>query len=118
MDINDIKKAVSDTASAAGSKAREVANKTKIKFALANMQTDLDELYEKLGKLYYEAVSSGAVNGTKESAIITKIDSLKTDMEILKAEIGLFPKKGKICPECAKTIPKNAEFCPYCGKEI
>ena len=105
-------------ASNAGKKARDVANKTKIRFALANLQSDLDELYEKLGKLYYEAVVTGANNGTKESAIITKIDSIKADMEILKAEVGMFPKRGKMCSECGKIIPKNAEFCPYCGKEL
>ena len=118
MDFNDIKRAVSDTASAAGKKAGDIANKTKVRFALANMQAELDELYERLGKLHYDAISTGADNGTKESALITKIDSLKSDMEILKAEIGLFPKKGKVCEFCGKTVPKNAEFCPYCGKDI
>ena len=118
MELKDIKKAVTDTATTAGKKASDFANKTKIKCALANMQSDLDELYEKLGRLYYEAISKGAENGTKESAIIAKIDSVKADMEILKAEIGLFPKQGKVCGECGKTVPKNAAFCPYCGKDL
>ena len=81
------------------------------------MQSDLDELYEELGRLYYNSLSTGTSNGTKESAVITKIDSLKADMEILKAEVGVFPRKGKLCAECGKTIPKNASFCPYCGSE-
>ena len=118
MDFKDIKKTVSETASTAGKKASDFANKTKVRFALANMQSDLDELYEKLGKLYYDAISTGAVNGTKESAVITKIDSIKADMEVLKAEIGLFPRRGKICTACGKTIPNNAEFCPYCGEKL
>lgn len=119
MEFKDIKKAVSDTAQSAGKKAGDFANKAKVRFALANLQSDLDELYEKLGKLYYESIASGVDNGTKESALINKIDSVKTDMEILKAEIGLNTKKrGKICASCGKTVPKNAEFCPYCGKEI
>ena len=117
MDMNDIKATIRDAASTAGRKAGEIANKTKIKFALANLQGDLDELYEKLGRLYYEAVTQGINNGTKESAIITKIDSIKDDMEILKAEIGEFPRKGKICRHCGKNIPKNSSFCPYCGKD-
>ena len=112
------KKTLSRTASAAGQKAGDLANKAKIRFALANMQAELDELYEKLGKLYHDAISTGKDNGTKESALITKIDSLKADMEILKAQIGLFPRRSKICPICGKTIPKNADFCPYCGNDI
>ncbi len=118
MELNNIKRAVTETALNAGKKAGEVANKTKIRFALANMQSDLDELYEKLGKLYYEAISKGTENGTKESAVIAKIDSIKADMEVLKAEIGLFPRSGKVCGACGKTIPKNAEFCPYCGEKF
>ncbi len=118
MDINEVKKIVTDTAASAGKKVGEVANKTKIKFALANLQSDLDELYEKLGKLHYDAISTGVNNGTKESAVITKIDSIKSDMEVLKAEVGVFPKAGKVCSECGKSIPKSSAFCPYCGKEI
>ena len=118
MDLNNIKKAVTDAAEAAGKKAADAANRAKVKFALANLQSDLDELYEQLGKLYYEAVSAGKNNGTKESAVIAKIDSIKTDMEILKAEAGIAPKNSKICAECGKAIPKNAVFCPYCGGKL
>ncbi len=118
MELENIKKTVKDTAKEVGKATCDVANKAKIKFALANLQSDLDELYEKLGRLYYESVAKGAINGTKESAIITKIDSIRADMEILKAEVGIFPRRGKICPDCEHTIPKNASFCPYCGKEM
>ena len=118
MEFKDIQKAVAETASAAGKKAGDIANKAKIRFALANMQSDLDELYEKLGKLYYQSFATGANNSAKESALISKIESLKTDMEILRAEIGLYPKSSRECPVCGKSVPKNAEFCPFCGKEI
>ena len=60
MGFDDIKKAVGEGASAACKMAGDIANKTKIKFALANLQDDVDELYEKLGKLHYEAVAFGA----------------------------------------------------------
>ena len=118
MEIRDVKNAVADAAVSAGKKASDLANKAKIRFALANLQSDLDELYEKLGKLYYEAVARGINNGTKESVVIHKIDSIKADMEILRAELGYVPKNKKNCPICGKSIPKNVSFCPYCGKEI
>ncbi len=118
MGFDDIKKAVGEGASAACKMAGDIANKTKIKFALANLQDDVDELYEKLGKLHYEAVAFGADTGARESAIINKIDSIMADMEILKAEVGTFPKRGKLCPRCGKTVPKSSSFCPFCGKEI
>ena len=118
MELNNLKKAVSDAVTAAEKKAADTANRAKVRFALANLQSDLDEQYEKLGKLYYEAIASGVNNGTKESAVIAKIDSIKTDMEILKSEIGMAPKRGKICAACGKAIPKGAAFCPYCGEKM
>ncbi|MBQ7670980.1 MAG: zinc-ribbon domain-containing protein [Clostridia bacterium] len=118
MNFENVKKTVCETADAAGKKVCDIANKTKIKFALANMQGDLDELYEELGRLYYSEISDGVENLAKRDAIIAKIDTLKADMEILKAEVGTFPKRGKICPVCGKNVPKSSAFCPYCGKEF
>ena len=118
MELNEIAKIISDAAATAGKKAEDAANRAKVKFALANLQSDLDELYEKLGKLHYEAVAYGADTGAKESAVINRIDSIKADMEILKAEVGTFPKKSKPCPRCGKAIPNSSSFCPFCGKEM
>ena len=118
MELENIKKVIKESAECASKKVCDVTNKAKIKFALANLQSDVDELYEKLGKLHYEAVAYGADTGAKESAIINRIDSIKADMEILKAEVGTFPKKSKPCPRCGKDIPNSSSFCPFCGKEM
>ena len=118
MELENIKKVIKDSAKKAGEKACDVANKAKIKFALANLESDVDELYEKLGRLHYETVVHGTDNGAKESALINRIGSINADMEILKSEVGTFPKKGKICERCGKNIPKNSTFCPFCGKEM
>ena len=118
MDIfDDISKNVAKAAKIASQKTGEFINQGKIKFALANLQSDLDELYEELGRLHYDNVSLGVSHSAKEAAVIRKIDSLKADMEILKAEIAREAKET-ICPECLKTVKKGLSFCPYCGENI
>lgn len=118
MDIfDDISKNVAKAAKIATQKTGDFINQGKIKFALANLQSDLDELYEELGRLHYDNVSLGVSHGAKEAAIIRKIDSLKADMEILKAEVAKAPKE-RICPECHKTVKNGLSFCPFCGEKI
>ena len=114
--INDITKTVSKVASDAGKKGEELLNRGKIRFALANLQSDLDELYEKLGKMRYEEISTGSVDAEAEEKIVSKIDSVMTDMEILKAE--LMTSGAAVCPVCGKSVKKNTSFCPYCGEKL
>lgn len=117
MDFFDkMSKTVSSAAKSAEKKAGQLANTAKIKFALANMQTDLDELYEKLGRCRYEAIS-GISTDAGEMALIKKIDSLKADMELLKAELSR-AKNERVCPVCKKGAASNLSFCPYCGSKL
>ena len=118
MDIFDkIAKNASDVAKAAGKKAEGIANTAKIKFALANLQSDLDELYEKLGRLYYNTMTGGNADEHSEGVLIGKITTVKADMEILKAELAA-AKNENICASCGKNVEKELSFCPYCGCKL
>lgn len=114
--INEITETMSKAAECASKKGGELLNRGKIRFALANLQSDLDELYEKLGKMRYEEISTGSVDAETEEKIISKIDSVMTDMEILKAE--LMTSGAAVCPACGKSVKKNTSFCPYCGEKL
>lgn len=122
MEFNELKKKVTSAASAAGKKAGEITNKTKIRFALANLQSDLDELYEKLGKMHYETVVLKKGSTASEASLISKINSLRADMNILKAELMRDEKpkavKDRICSECGKPLSDGLDFCPFCGTDI
>lgn len=115
--LDDITKNVSKAAKLASKKTEVAINRGKIRFALANLQSDLDELYEELGQLRYDSVSLGAANGSKEAAVIRRIDSLKADMEILKAELTKNAKEN-VCPNCNKVVKKGLSFCPFCGEKL
>lgn len=118
MDIfDDITKNVTKAAKIATKKTNDAINRGKIRFALANLQSDLDELYEELGRLRYDSISLGSPHGSREAAVIRKIDSVKADMEILKAELTR-GNPDNTCPECKKPVKKGLSFCPYCGENL
>ena len=117
MDFDKIGDQITKTAAKAGRFAKETANTAKIKFALANLQGDLDEMYEELGRLHYNALISGSVMTKKEDAVIEKIAQIKADIDVLKAELEM-SKAANICPECGKKTSKGQSFCPYCGTEL
>lgn len=101
----------------AGKKAGEVTNRAKIRFALANLQGELDELFEKLGAIRYDTVKNGHDNASRERAAVAKIDRVKADMEILKAELEASKLDGR-CHMCGEKVAKDSEFCPYCGEDL
>ncbi len=110
-------KTVGRYAEKAGKKAGEMTNRAKIRFALANLQDDLDELYAKLGEIRYETLTTGHDNASREHAAVTKISAIKADMEILKEELRATDSTA-VCPTCKKKLSKNSEFCPYCGNKL
>ena len=114
--FDEVAKKVSDCAAQTGKKAGEITNRAKIRFALINMQSDLDELYEKLGSIRYDTVENGAGNESREKACINKIRRLKNDMDILRAELELAHREN-VCANCGEKITKNALYCPFCGEE-
>lgn len=99
-----------------GKKAEKTANNAKIRFSLANLQSELDEHYEKLGKLHYEN-SRGDDVPEKEEVLFKKIESVRADMELLKEELAR-SKGAVICLSCKKNVSAELSFCPYCGKKI
>lgn len=120
MDFDKLSGKLAKAATKAGDFAKETANTAKIKFALANLQGDLDEMYEELGRLHYNALISGSPMTKKEDAVVEKIAQIKADIDVLKAEIemGKATKAENICPECGSKTTKKQSFCPYCGTKL
>lgn len=95
--------------------AGDITNRAKIKFALANLQDDLDTVYEKLGAIRYDSIKNGRDHSSRETAAVAKIDRIKADMEMLKAELEV---SKNICPSCGAKTVKGSGFCPSCGEKL
>ena len=97
-------------------KTGKIAKETKIKFRIGELKSQINDIYEEIGKKVYEKhVEKEEIsieNDLEEQC--TKIDVFSDEIESLLKEC-LELKDKKQCPKCFKEIEKNAKFCPSCG---
>ena len=97
-------------------KTGKIAKETKMKFKIGELRSQINDIYEEIGKKVYEKhVKKEEIsmkNNLEEEC--TKIDVLSDEIEsLLKQCLELKDKKQ--CPKCFKEIEKDAKFCPSCG---
>lgn len=97
-------------------KTGKIAKETKMKFKIGELKSQINDIYEEIGKKLYEKhlereeISMHDDFGEQ----FTKIDVLSDEIERLLKEC-LELKDKKQCPKCFKEIEINAKFCPSCG---
>lgn len=97
-------------------KTGKIAKETKIKFKIGELKTQINDIYEEIGKKVYEKhIREEDICIKKDlEEQCTKIDVLSDEIEgLLKECLALKDKKQ--CPNCYKEIEKEAKFCPSCG---
>lgn len=97
-------------------KTGKIAKETKMKFKIGELKSQINEIYEEIGKKVYKSYVKkeeiSIQNDLEEQC--TKIDVLSDEIEsLLKQCLELKDKKQ--CPKCFKEIEKDAKFCPSCG---
>lgn len=109
-------KKASETYKITADKTGKIAKETKMKFKIGELRSQINDIYEEIGKKVYEKhVKKEEIsmkNDLEEEC--TKIDVLSDEIEsLLKQCLELKDKKQ--CPKCFKEIEKDAKFCPSCG---
>ena len=104
-----------DLASAAGSKAQEVAEQTKVRVQAAQLKNDIDANYLKLGEIIYELRKSGAENEELINMCVEEISSQLAELDELNGRLDEM-KRVLRCPECMKENPLDALYCQRCGR--
>lgn len=119
MDFFDkLGKKASEAYKATADKTGKLAKETKLKFKIGDLKSQINDIYEEIGKKVYE-------KHIREEEICIKKDLEEqcTKIDVLSAEIDnllkqcLELKNQKQCPKCYKQIDKEAKFCPYCGEK-
>lgn len=99
-------------------KTGKIAKETKLKFKIGDLKTQVNSVYEEIGKKVYE-------NHIREEKIdieneieeqCTKIDVLSDEIDSLLKEC-LKLKDKKQCSNCYKEINREDNFCPNCGEK-
>lgn len=97
-------------------KTGKLAKETKLKIKMGELKSEINDLYEEIGKKVYEKhirEENIEIKGELEE-LCTKIDVASDEIEsLLKICIELRDKKQ--CPKCHTQIEKNDKYCKECG---
>lgn len=111
-------KKASETYKGAAEKTSKLAKETKMKMAINENKSKINDVYEEIGKKIYENHVKEKKENLEEflKEECTKIDILADEIEDYRKEI-LELKDKKQCTNCNKEIEANVKFCPNCGAE-
>jgi len=99
-------------------KTGKIAKETKMKLKMGELRTQINDIYEEIGKKVYEKhVREEDISIEKEiEEKCTQIDVLSDEIDsLLKQCLELKDKKQ--CPKCFTEIEKDVKFCPNCGEK-
>ncbi len=104
-------------ASAAGKVAGEVVDTSKVKLAEVRLNSEIRDAYERLGALTYDASRLGRSNEQLREMVMSEIDGLLRERELLKAQ-GAAINGQILCPKCGSANNMDVNFCNECGAPL
>lgn len=100
-------------------KTGRIAKETKLKLKMSSLRTEINDLYEEIGKKVYEEhiredrQAKEDIEGNLEE-LCTKIDVISDEIEDLLGQC-LELRDKKQCLNCYVEINKEYKYCPNCG---
>lgn len=116
--FDKIGKKASEAYKITADKTGKIAKETKIKLKINELKTQVNDVYEEIGKKVYEKhVREEDISIKKDlEEECTKIDVLSDEIDsLLKQCLDLKDKKQ--CPKCYAEIEKEMKFCYNCGQK-
>ncbi len=116
--FDKIGKKASEAYKITADKTGKIAKETKNKLKMGELKSQINELYEQIGKKIYEKhVQNENIDINKDlEEECTKIDVITDEIDSLLKEC-LELKDQKQCPKCFTKIDKDVKFCPNCGEK-
>ena len=118
MDFFDkLGKKASEAYKMTADKTGKIAKETKMRLKISELKSQINDLYEEIGKKVYENhVEKEELKKEELEEVCVQIDVLSDEIEsLLKQCLELKDKKQ--CQKCFKEIDKNVKFCPNCGEK-
>ena len=106
-----------DLAKAAGNKTEEVVGITKLRMQAAQIRSDIDANYLKLGEIVYELSKAKTENPELINMCIAEIEVQLDELAAVNHKINEM-KNVVVCPECNASNPDGALFCARCGSSL
>ncbi len=115
--IDDVVVNAKSAAEMVGKTAGKIVDVSKLKINLAEINAEIKESYEALGKYVYENSRTLFSEDTEAVAKINAIDDFIAQAEAIKKD--LMDKQNKLsCPKCGKLSGVGVSFCSECGTKL
>ncbi len=106
-----------ELAKAAGNKTEEVVGLTKLRMQAAQLRSEIDSNYMKLGEIIYELSKAGTENQELVNMCIAELEVQQEELAKLNEKINEM-KNVIQCPDCGASNPNGSLFCARCGASL
>lgn len=104
-------------ANAAGEKAGELYEVSRLKLQALQVNNDLQKEFERLGRMVYDQGKHGTDNSELIEGCAAEIENLLAALDELNDMIH--DEVGTIsCPSCGESIPLDSVYCSKCGAKV
>ncbi len=112
--FDSVMEKVSRAATSVSGKTREGVEITKLAAESRSIESDIRELYTRLGRTYYESNGKDADACAELCRKIDDQQALLQDIENRKLQI----RNQVRCPGCGMVVAEDAKFCAACGMRL
>ncbi|MDD3303514.1 MAG: zinc ribbon domain-containing protein [Clostridia bacterium] len=109
-------KTATDTYNTVADKSGKVFEDAKLKLSIADKETEIEKVYEEMGKTIYDSYKNGEDIGKVFTKEAKKIDKFLAEIDDMNKKI-LFNKGLRACDSCGEIISNECTFCQSCGKK-
>lgn len=115
--FDDIVVNAKSAAESVGKHAEKIVDTSKLRVNLAEINSEIEENFEELGKFVYENCKEALADEVEATGKIVAIDELKAQADAVNKAL-LEMQNKKICPECGAERHTGDLFCSSCGAKL
>ena len=105
------------TANVVGKIATDAIDISKLKMTLAELENEISDNYEELGKIVYDSKKSEKCSEDLVLNKVAQLDLLNKQISIIKNQIAILKNKIK-CSKCGYDNDNKAIYCMKCGAKL
>lgn len=113
--LDELGKTFTDTGKGIAQTTRNYADVTKLNGQIAAEEKNLNAVYARLGRAWFEA--HGEEEAPEFDADAAEVKASLEKIAGWRAQINAI-RGVQICPECGKELPEAALFCSACGTKL
>lgn len=106
-----------DTARVAGRKAGQIVDVAKLNVQLFDLNSDLNEVLRRLGRVMYNLHLGQAEEGESVDQLLARADEINLKREEVKDRISAL-RQSRMCPSCGTACGRDDTFCKHCGAHL